>query len=236
MIKKIQLLFITIILILGLQACTPSSQTVRFNKERTESKDTTSSLRFTSNNDNEYQDISYKNTPDTTNYYLDDEDEFDEEPTQEETYDLTPIFEKYSGTNSTLEADLGTSKERFLMEIIKYMNTPYKYGGNSNKGIDCSAFTQNVYSSSLSVSLLRSAREQFTQGKVITDRNDLIFGDLVFFNTRRAVRPGHVGIYLGDNLFVHASRTLGVTVSSMTSKYYNTRYMGARRLDNIFTD
>jgi cell wall-associated NlpC family hydrolase len=67
---------------------------------------------------------------------------------------------------------------------------------------------------------------------VINDRSDLKFGDLVFFNTRRRVRPGHVGIYIGDNLFAHASSKLGVTISSLDYDYYSKRYMGARRVDS----
>jgi cell wall-associated NlpC family hydrolase len=55
---------------------------------------------------------------------------------------------------------------------------------------------------------------------------------LVFFNTRRRVKPGHVGIYIGDNLFAHASSKSGVTVSSLDYDYYSNRYMGARRVDS----
>lgn len=122
------------------------------------------------------------------------------------------------------------------MEIIKYMNTPYKYGGNSLNGIDCSAFTQSVYQSSWMITLNRSARDQYQQGTVIENREDLKFGDLIFFNTRRRVRPGHVGIYIGENLFAHASSTLGVTISSLEHNYYNKRYMGARRIEEAETN
>jgi len=122
-----------------------------------------------------------------------------------------------------------------LMEIIKYINTPYKYGGNSQDGIDCSAFTQNVFSNSLDILLNRSARQQFTQGFPVDNRENLTFGDLVFFNTRRGVRPGHVGIYIGDNLFAHASSSKGVIVSSLNHKYYSKRYMGGRRINEIFS-
>ncbi|MCJ7552912.1 MAG: C40 family peptidase, partial [Ignavibacteriaceae bacterium] len=82
------------------------------------------------------------------------------------------------------------------------------------------------------ININRSAREQYIQGEVITEKSELKFGDLVFFNTRRRVRPGHVGIYIGDNLFAHASTKHGVTVSSLDHNYYSARYMGARRIDN----
>ena len=119
------------------------------------------------------------------------------------------------------------------MEIIRYLNTPYKYGGNSLNGIDCSAFTQNVYRDSWLLDLNRSARDQYQQGIVIEERSDLKFGDLVFFNTRRRVKPGHVGIYIGENLFAHASRKRGVTVSSLDEDYYSRKYMGAKRMEGL---
>ena len=128
--------------------------------------------------------------------------------------------------------DYTTIREQMLMEIIKYLGTPYKYGGNTKDGIDCSAFTQTLYKDVFNIDLLRSARLQYTQGKKVSDKDDLRFGDLVFFNTRKRVRPGHVGIYIGENLFAHASSAKGVTVSSINYDYYSRTYMGARRLDN----
>ncbi len=122
------------------------------------------------------------------------------------------------------------SKEKMLMEIIKYMNTPYKFGGNSKNGIDCSAFTQTMFKNVLSVNLNRTAGGQYSEGKNIDEINALKFGDLVFFDTRRTVKPGHVGIYLGDNLFAHASTSKGVTISSINSSYYESRFMGGRRV------
>ena len=117
-----------------------------------------------------------------------------------------------------------------LMEIIKYINTPYKYGGTTKKGIDCSAFTQAVYNKSLSVQLLRTASQQYTEGESISDVDELQFGDLVFFNTRRRVRPGHVGIYIGESFFAHSSSSGGVKVSSLNEDYYNAKFVTARRV------
>jgi cell wall-associated NlpC family hydrolase len=62
------------------------------------------------------------------------------------------------------------------------------------------------------------------------NRKDLQFGDLIFFHTRRHAYVSHVGIYLGDNLFAHASSKYGVTVSSLESTYYNNRFIGAKRI------
>ena len=119
------------------------------------------------------------------------------------------------------------------MEIIKYLDTPYKYGGNSINGIDCSAFTKTIYGNVLSIDLLRSARDQYTQGIIINNRDELKFGDLVFFDTRRRVKPGHVGIYIGDNLFAHSSSKNGVIVSSLDQDYYSRKFMGGRRIENL---
>ncbi|MBX2976842.1 MAG: C40 family peptidase [Ignavibacteriaceae bacterium] len=208
--------------------CTASSSTVRFGNNKDEQ--TSSSTRFKSNTNEQSTKSDSLSVEDSFN----EEDEFDEDPTEELTIDYSEVLKKISPSSDNLNADLGSIKEKMVMEIIKYLNTPYKYGGNTKKGIDCSAFTKSVYEQSLSLRLDRSAREQYQHGIEIGDRTDLVFGDLVFFNTTRRSRPGHVGIYLGENLFVHASRKLGVTISSLEENYYHKRYMGARRLDSIF--
>jgi len=152
-------------------------------------------------------------------------------PEDESQIDISAVIKNLDKNREEESLPLSTKRDLMIMEIIKYMNTPYKFGGNSLNGIDCSAFTQNVYKNSWLLDLNRSAREQFKQGIPIENRSDLKFGDLVFFNTRRRVKPGHVGIYIGENLFAHASTKLGVTVSSLDHEYYNKRYMGARRID-----
>lgn len=153
-------------------------------------------------------------------------------PEYEPDIELTDVIGRYSGNKNpdVLSSDNGTTKEKVLMEIIKYLNTPYKYGGNSKDGIDCSAFTQTIYKNTLTINLERSARLQYKQGIEISDVEELKFGDLVFFNTRTRVRPGHVGIYIGEKLFAHASSKKGVTISSLDHSYYIKRYMGGRRI------
>ena len=127
--------------------------------------------------------------------------------------------------------DYTTIKEKMLMEVIKYLGTPYKYGGTTKDGMDCSAFTQIVYRDVFNINLQRSARLQYTQGQVIEKGEQLKYGDLVFFNTRKRVKPGHVGIYIGDNLFAHASTKKGVTITAIDYDYYARTYMGARRFE-----
>jgi cell wall-associated NlpC family hydrolase len=155
-------------------------------------------------------------------------------PDEEQKIKIASLIENAGSDNYNIPGfDYTTLKEEMLMEIIKYLDTPYKYGGNSFDGIDCSAFTQNIFKSVLSIRLERSARLQYRQGIKVSDKNQLKFGDLVFFNTRKRVKPGHVGIYIQDNLFVHASSKRGVTISSLEHNYYSKRFMGARRFDPL---
>jgi len=187
--------------------CSSSSGTSRYGNNSDDSETNNTSVRFSSEDDEDSGDL-----PD------------------DDAVDIGVVLDKYNLDTDTNNFETGTPKEKMLMEIIKYINVPYQYGGNSKSGIDCSAFTQNIYKSILSVNLYRSAREQYKQGEIISDVDDLQFGDLVFFDTRSGVRPGHVGIYIGDELFAHASSKKGVTISSITHSYYKTRFMSGRRI------
>lgn len=122
----------------------------------------------------------------------------------------------------------GLNRDRFLLDVIGYLGVPYVYGGNDRNGIDCSGLTCQVYKSTTKTLLPRSAREQYGAGKSVGPA-ELQFGDLVFFNTTGRV-PSHVGIYIEDDVFAHASVTRGVTFSSLESTYYKKRYVGARRI------
>lgn len=160
----------------------------------------------------------------------DTSEEFDEVPVEANPVDKTNFvshFEKLKTFNVAL-----TPREKVLFEVIKYLETPYKYGGSTQKGMDCSAFTLQVFQNSLAIEIPRSAREQYSTGEKVP-QDELKFGDLVFFNTTKRSFPGHVGIYLGENQFVHASRSLGVTVSSLEEAYYKKRFVGARRVETI---
>jgi cell wall-associated NlpC family hydrolase len=117
---------------------------------------------------------------------------------------------------------------KMMREISKMMGVSYKLGGIDENGIDCSAYTMNVYRNSIGKTLPRSSAEQFLTGIPVA-YEDLKFGDLVFFSTTGEV-ASHVGVYLGDDLFAHASVSLGVTISSLESFYYKQRYEGARRI------
>jgi cell wall-associated NlpC family hydrolase len=125
---------------------------------------------------------------------------------------------------------LGT-QERLVTFAKKLLDIPYRFGGNSLLGIDCSAYVKKVYSL-IGVALPRSAREQFQEGEPV-DEKDLSIGDLVFFRTYASF-PSHVGIYLGNNLFIHASsRSKKVTIDSLDTPYYFKRFIGAKRLLDV---
>ena len=112
------------------------------------------------------------------------------------------------------------------------MGTPYKYGGNDLSGIDCSGLTKNVFSKAVNITIPRTAREQFEVGKKV-EKSELEFGDLVFFDTQKKSFPGHVGIILDNNFFVHSSSSRGVIISSLHEDYYKKKYVGAKRLIKI---
>jgi cell wall-associated NlpC family hydrolase len=118
--------------------------------------------------------------------------------------------------------------QKMMDVILGYLGTPYVYGGETKSGIDCSAFTGAVYDQSVNVKLPRTAADQLKMG-IPVSFDDLKFGDLMFFNTTGA-NPSHVGIYIGDDLFAHASEAFGVTISSIESSYYKKRYTESRRI------
>lgn len=163
------------------------------------------------------------------------EDPIELELEDDKPIDIDVFHAMYLSYIENDEADLsgtllaGISKRKVMEVILDWLGTPYYFGGTSERGIDCSAFTRQVFYLSSQILLPRTASEQYKWGLPIK-LNELEFGDLVFFHTRRHVYVSHVGIYLGDNLFAHSSSRYGVTVSSLESQYYSRRFIGARRL------
>jgi cell wall-associated NlpC family hydrolase len=115
-----------------------------------------------------------------------------------------------------------------LEHIDEWYGTRYRYGGSTKKGIDCSAFTQAIYMAAFAVSLPRTARDQYRNSRIIS-ATEMKTGDLVFFNTTGGI--SHVGIYLQNNKFVHASSAYGVTISDMFDPYYLRRFIGVGRIE-----
>ncbi|AIQ50183.1 C40 family peptidase [Paenibacillus sp. FSL R7-0331] len=111
--------------------------------------------------------------------------------------------------------------------IDKAIGTKYVSGGVSTNGFDCSGFTMYVFDK-IGINLPHQSGSQYQMGTAIS-RDNLREGDLVFFNTSgRGV--SHVGIYVGDGKFAHASSSKGVTISSLSDNYYVNRYVGAKRI------
>lgn len=124
----------------------------------------------------------------------------------------------------------GISKADLLSESMDLFGTPYRFGGVTTRGLDCSAFTRLIFYKVAGIEIPRTAREQINVGNKIKKANELQFGDLVFFHTYSRRFASHVGIYLRDGLFVHSGTRYGVTIASLNSGYYSKRFIGGRRL------
>jgi lipoprotein Spr len=124
-----------------------------------------------------------------------------------------------------------TSNMKLFHFVYDWIGTPYRFGGSSRKGIDCSAFTKQLYSEVFNTTIRRSSRDIFSMVSPVS-KDDLKEGDLVFFKIHsRSI--SHVGIYLGNNRFAHAS-SKGVAISSLDDAYYSRFfYKGGRMLESF---
>ncbi|AJQ28276.1 MULTISPECIES: C40 family peptidase [Pelosinus] len=138
---------------------------------------------------------------------------------------IKPVPFQGTDSNSTTSSSKG---DAIIATAKTYMGVPYVFGGESpTSGLDCSSFTQLVMKKN-GITLPRTAAEQYNQGTAV-DKEDLQIGDLVFFTT---YKPGasHVGFYMGDQQFIHASSAAKqVTISSLDEAYYTEHYIGSRR-------
>lgn len=122
-----------------------------------------------------------------------------------------------------------------VLSAMNFLGVPYRRGGTSEEtGFDCSGFTRHVFENSIGLILPRRASEQAQSPALIpVQQSELKPGDLVFFNTLRQTFS-HVGIYIGDNKFIHSPRAGGsVRVEDMRQAYWQQRYNGARRAPNM---
>lgn len=134
----------------------------------------------------------------------------------------------YKSYSKKMGYDLtGSENQRLLKECGEWIGTPYKYGGCTKKGTDCSCFVRNVFQEVYSLTIPRRTVDILNKCKKIS-KSKLKEGDLVFFKTGK--KQYHVGIYLSKNHFIHASSSRGVVVSDLDNSYYVKHYYKSGRI------
>lgn len=153
-------------------------------------------------------------------------------PSQQINFALASI--EKANTNAAIESAIMHDKkiDELLAEADSYLGTPYRYGGMTRNGIDCSAFVLSVFGATMGMTLPRVAASQAQEGEKI-NRDEIQKGDLVFFSHGR--RISHVGIVHsvspeGDIRFIHAATSRGVMVSSLDDSYWGPRFRFAKRV------
>lgn len=144
---------------------------------------------------------------------------------------LSLIFISCSGTrpDRSYLIDQNVSCSNIISVAQPWMGTPYKYGGIDFNGVDCSGFVQNIFQQTVNIDLPRTVDLMYQHGTFVRG-GELICGDLLFFkNIRGRSGVDHVGIYVGNNHFIHASTSQGVVISDLNAVYYISRFVSARR-------
>ncbi len=140
----------------------------------------------------------------------------------------TPVQLKYA---VLLNTEVESLPDKNLLESVdKWYGVRYRTGGNGTSGIDCSGFTVAVYLAVYGITLPRVSKEQYRISRKIST-TELMEGDLLFFNTR-GKGVSHVGVYLGNNKFIHATVSRGIMVNDIFESYYIKRFIGAGRIDD----
>ena len=131
-----------------------------------------------------------------------------------------------------LELRRRATPNRLARVVDGYLGIPYKWGGTTRAGMDCSAFTRAIFRETYGVELPRTSKQMYGVGRAVARRQDLKPGDLVFFeNTYSGPGVSHVGIYLSEGRFAHASSSEGGTITPLDNPYFQPRYVGARRIE-----
>ncbi|OFM82185.1 MULTISPECIES: C40 family peptidase [Weeksella] len=147
--------------------------------------------------------------------------------------EIKPEVQSLAILNTVIEETNHVFSDLLLQEAETYLGTPYRYGGTTRRGIDCSAFVRNVFSI-LNKDLPRVSADQAKQGERIATEN-LKEGDLVFFATKGRGRVTHVGIVHGRDengvlQFIHSSTSKGVIITPITDSYWGKRYLYGKRV------
>ena len=146
-----------------------------------------------------------------------------------------PRYTKSSGKEAVVR-DLArrqrAGSDRLLKVVDGYLGVPYKWGGTTRQGMDCSAFTRAIFRETYGIELPRTSKQMYRVGVPVTSQKRLRPGDLVFFaNTSSGPGISHVGIYLGKGRFAHASSSQGGSITTLENAYFKPRYAGARRVE-----
>lgn len=128
---------------------------------------------------------------------------------------------------SDASADTTGANTTLNTVVQQVYGTPYKWGGTTTTGFDCSGFTSFVFES-MGIKIPRQSTAQYKQGTAVS-KSQLKEGDLVFFNTT-GKGVSHVGIYVGEGKFAHASSSKGIRIDALATSYYQQRYVGAKRI------
>ncbi|WP_085917747.1 C40 family peptidase [Halomonas sp. CSM-2] len=139
---------------------------------------------------------------------------------------MSPFDGQYDAFGNWQASPTEQVREALLAQHEQWVGTPYRLGGTNQRGIDCSALVRNIFRDTFELELPRSTRGQVHEGRPI-DRQELQAGDLVFFRPPGAYN--HVGIYVGDGHFLHASTSQGVIISSLDNVYWKRYYWQSRR-------
>jgi lipoprotein Spr len=124
------------------------------------------------------------------------------------------------------------SNARLYTFIDEWWGAPYRLGGNSKRGIDCSNFVNALMQAVFDLNSTGNSRQLYSQSQKLRRRDELQEGDLVFFKIRRSKNISHVGVYLGNHRFVHASTSSGVMISDLEEPYWQRYYAGAGRIED----
>jgi cell wall-associated NlpC family hydrolase len=139
---------------------------------------------------------------------------------------LSACSSKVPAPVQSISSTQSPAVKKLYAQYNYWRGTPYKYGGLSLKGVDCSGFVHQTYKAVYNISLPRSTNDQIRRGQAVS-RTELKTGDLLFFKTGWKVR--HVGIYVEKGKFMHASSSRGVTISNIKDAYWRKSYTQARR-------
>ncbi|MDO6564594.1 NlpC/P60 family protein [Amphritea sp. 1_MG-2023] len=141
---------------------------------------------------------------------------------------LGPIASNRDAMASPMASEIHTQiRARLLQQHHEWQGVPYRLGGSDKRGVDCSAFTQLALRQQLGIAIPRTTQQQAVVGRRVTTEAWLP-GDLLFYRSRFKVR--HVGIYIGQGEFLHASTSRGVMISRIDNPYWRASFWQARRL------